>query len=294
MAATESWTIGRLLSWTTDYLRDRRADSPRLDAEVLLAHARGCQRIELYTSYDIEPGDDVRAKFRELVRRRAEGTPVAYLVGQREFYSLPFTVTPDTLIPRPETEHLVIELLDRARPRELAGESLAIADVGTGSGVVAVCLAKELPHARIMATDTSAQALDVARGNAAAHDVGERIDFVHCDVLGGVPADRRLDAVVSNPPYVRSNEMAALPRDVRDFEPSSALDGGPEGVDVIARLAPQAAERLRPGGWLMVEIGPTVLDAARAVVSAECRLTITDIKKDLAQHPRVIIARRNE
>src|SRR5690349_22822695 len=136
--STDSWTIGRLLKWTTDFLKQRGAESPRLDAEVLLAHARGCERIQLYTSFEEDASETLRADFRALVKRRSEGTPVAYLVGKREFYSLPFEVTPDVLIPRPETEHLVVELLDRAKEFP-AGTALEIADVGTGSGIIAIC-----------------------------------------------------------------------------------------------------------------------------------------------------------
>src|SRR6185503_13086817 len=140
MQQTEAWTIGRLLQWTTDYLKKHGADSPRLDAEVLLAEARGCQRIQLYTAFEEQPAEEVRTAFRELVRRRAEGMPVAYLVGRREFYSLSFQVTPDVLIPRPETEFLLISLLDLAagKPDE------SIVDVGTGSGILAVCAEKKL------------------------------------------------------------------------------------------------------------------------------------------------------
>jgi len=170
MSQPEVWTVGRLLGWTIDYLKRHRSDSPRLDAEVLLAEALGCQRIALYTAYDSVPPDDARTAFRDLVRRRAEGMPVAYLVGRREFYSLTFRVTRDVLIPRPETEFLVIALLDLARQRP-AGQPVTICDVGTGSGIVAVCAAKHLPHSRVTATDKSPAALAVARENAATHGV---------------------------------------------------------------------------------------------------------------------------
>src|SRR5439155_10069688 len=146
----EEWTILRLLTWTTDYLKSHGSDSPRLDAEVLLAHARDCERIMLYTAFDEVVADEIRANFRELVKRRGEGAPVAYLVGKREFYSLSFRVTPDVLIPRPETEFLVIRLLDRADGLPV-GTCPAIADVVTGSGIVAVCAAKSLPHSRVTA-----------------------------------------------------------------------------------------------------------------------------------------------
>ena len=152
------WTIGRLLTWTTDFLREKESTSPRLDAEVLLAYARDCPRIELYTAYEVVAEDSLRARFRELVRRRAEGMPVAYLVGQREFFSLPFKVTADVLIPRPETELLVVRTLDLAKSlmENLSRDTpLQIADVGTGSGNVAICCAKHLPHCQVTAIDIS-------------------------------------------------------------------------------------------------------------------------------------------
>ena len=151
----DQWTIGRLLQWTTDYLKQHGADSPRLEAEVLLAHARDCKRVELYTSFE-EPADDaLRTRFRELVKRRAEGVPFAYLVGHREFYSLDFRVTPDVLIPRPETEFLVIALLDLIKARGQSGNAIEVADVGTGSGVVAISVARHAPQVRVTAIDVS-------------------------------------------------------------------------------------------------------------------------------------------
>jgi release factor glutamine methyltransferase len=291
MSSADAWTIGRLLQWTADFLKRHGADSPRLDAEVLLAEALGCQRIELYTAFDETPDDGPRTRFRELVRQRAEGRPVAYLVGRREFYSHSFRVTPEVLIPRPETELLVVALLDLARARPADGR-LAIADVGTGSGILAVCAAKHLPGCRVTAIDLSRAALEVARFNAAAHGVTDQIALVVSDLFAAVGPDERFDFIVSNPPYVAEAELAKLPRDVRDFEPRAALVAGPQGTEVIARLVPQAAERLRPGGWLLIEVSPMVHDAARAIVAAEPRLTVGATIKDLARLPRVVPAQR--
>src|SRR6478672_7807971 len=182
---SESWTILRLLTWTTDYLKSHGSDSPRLDAEVLLAHARGCERIMLYTAFDQIVDESVRGKFRELVKRRAEGEPVAYLVGKREFYSLSFRVTPDVLIPRPETEFVVVAALDALK--ELPNDPL-VADVGTGSGAIAVAIGKHAPRAKAIAIDISSAALAVAKENAAAHQVLERIEFLEGDLLASLPA----------------------------------------------------------------------------------------------------------
>ena len=292
MSQTEAWTIGRLLQWTTDFLKQRGADSPRLDAEVLLAHALGCQRIQLYTAFGDEPDEDVRKAFRELVRRRAEGTPVAYLVGRREFYSLSFRVTPDVLIPRPETEFLVIRLLDLAELQPPAGEAWEIADVGTGSGIIAICAAKRLENCRVAALDVSPAALAVARSNAAEHGVESRIEFLESDLLSAAPAERRFDFIVSNPPYIAEHEAPGLSRDVRDYELRGALVAGPRGTEVIERLIPQAAERLVPGGWLLIEISPQIDAAVRELIAADGRLEPHPTIKDLAGHARVVQARR--
>ena len=228
--AEEPWTVGRLLSWTVEYLGRHGADNPRLDAEVLLAHARGCKRIELYTAYGDVASEETRTAFRELVKRRAEGTPVAYLVGHREFYSLDFEVNPDVLIPRPETESLVVALLDCVKQRGAGGSglgrnseesssppapspqppTLTIADVGTGSGIIAICAAKYLPSAQVTAIDISPAALAVAKRNAERHKVAERITFVEASLLSKEPAEPRFDYIVSNPPYVSNAEMDAV------------------------------------------------------------------------------------
>ena len=201
MAEAQTWTVGRLLQWTTDYLKSHGADSPRLDAELLLAEVLHCQRIELYTDFEREPDAAARSAFRELVRRRAEGMPVAYLVGKREFYSLSFHVTPDVLIPRPETELLVLTLLELAR-RHAAQGRVSICDVGTGSGNIAVTAAKHLPECRVLALDISPAALASPELNAAEHGLAERIWFLESDLLAAVPAERQFDFVVTNPPYV--------------------------------------------------------------------------------------------
>ncbi|HUT92701.1 MAG TPA: peptide chain release factor N(5)-glutamine methyltransferase [Thermoguttaceae bacterium] len=291
MPQTEAWTVGRLLGWTTDYLKAHGSDTPRLDAEVLLAEALGCERIELYATFDAVPGERARTAFRQLVRRRAEGTPVAYLVGRREFYSLSFRVTPDVLIPRPETEFLVMALLDLARGRP-GGDPITICDVGTGSGIIAVSAAKHLPSARVVAIDVSRSALEVARENVRAHGVEDRIELVESDLLAAVPAQRRFDFIVSNPPYVTRAEMESLSPEVRDFEPHAALLAGERGTEVIESLIPQASEHLPPGGHLLMEINPVLHDAVQALLGADGRFEPGPTVKDLARLPRVVQARR--
>ncbi len=330
------WTVGRLLQWTADYLKTHGSDSPRLDAEVLLADALGCQRIELYTRFDEAPNEAVRTAFRESVRHRAEGSPVAYLVGRREFYSLSFRVTPDVLIPRPETELLVVAVLDLAKekgagvrdqgsgvrdqgsgvgdqgagganPQSLIPnpQSLipnpqspipnpSIADVGTGSGVLAVCLAKHLPACRVTAVDLSRAALAVAADNARRHGVSDRIEWLESDLLSAVSVDRRFDFIVSNPPYVAESEFDALPPDVRKFEPRGALVAGPRGTEVIERLIPQAAAHLRPHGRFLMEISPMIHDAVLALLESDGRFELGPTIKDLARLPRVVQARKRD
>lgn len=284
----ETWTVGRLLTWTTDWLASRGSESPRLDAEVLLAHVRGCPRIALYTAFDTPVADAERSRFRELVKRRGEGEPVAYLVGSKEFFSLAFAVSKGVLVPRPETEGLVVRTLDLCK----ALTAPRIIDVGTGSGAIAVTLAKHLPHAVVVATDISPEALAVARDNAARHGVAERIRFVECDLMAAAEAAGPWNVIVSNPPYVREDEFESLPRDVRLHEPRTALVSGPTGVEVVARLAAAAAESLAPGGWLLVEIGPAVAAAAEAVLDAQAGLVREPTLPDIAELPRIVQARR--
>ncbi|MFI4875039.1 MAG: peptide chain release factor N(5)-glutamine methyltransferase [Blastopirellula sp. JB062] len=291
MAVEEPWTVGRLLKWTEDYLKQGGADSPRLDAELLLAESLGCQRIELYTRFDETVADEPRGRFRQFVKQRAAGMPVAYLLGRKEFYSRDFRVSRDVLIPRPETEHLVIAALDRLRG-EGAPAAAKICDVGTGSGCVAVTLAKELSTMQATAIDISEAALHVARNNAEKHGVAERIEFIVGDLLTPMSETAPFDVIVSNPPYIGLVEKASLPKDVVQYEPHEALFSGDDGLDAIRRLIDQAPARLRPGGWLLIEFGPVVAEAATAILAADDRFETPTVEKDLAKLPRILAARR--
>jgi len=262
MAAEETWTINRLLAWTRDFFKKKGIEKPQLEAEILLAHAMGIKRIELYTAYETEPTEAQRTVFRDFVKRRGSGEPTDYLTGSKEFYSLLFKVDHNVLIPRPETEDLVLQTLDIINTHTEENAPV-IVDVGTGSGIIAVTLAKHLPErlaaAKIIAVDISAEALNIARCNAKAHGVAERIGFRQSDLLEQV--SETLDIVVSNPPYISQSEFEALPTDVKDFEPKAALLAGVEGTDVIERLIPQAADRLRPGGHLLLEVSPMIAES---------------------------------
>lgn len=282
------WTIGRLLDWTTKHFRARNIESARLDAEVLLAHALGgVPRIQLYTGSEDVASDAVRTRYRDLITQRVDGCPVAYLVGSREFNTLTFEVTRDVLIPRGDTETLVMECLTLARKIPDA----RFLDIGTGSGCVAVSLVHRRKDGRAVATDISPAALAVARRNAERHKVAERIDFREGDLFAALGVGERFHFVVSNPPYVDPEELRGLAREVRDFEPHLALDGGPGGLSVYDRLVPAALPVLEPSGWLLVEIGYNQEEAVRQRFAAA---GYTDIRtaQDAANLPRVILGRK--
>ena len=246
------WTILSILEWTTGYFRTHAIDSPRLDAEVLLAHSLGLRRIDLYLRYDQPLGADELAAFKALVRRRASREPVAYIIGRREFWGLDLLVGPAVLTPRPETERLVETALAYLE----VCETPRVLDLGTGSGCIALALANDCSRARVIATDVSHPALAVARDNIARHDMTERIQLAAGkDLEMFSPQRARFDLIVSNPPYVPTADIEALDPEVRDYEPRGALDGGGDGLAVYRRIVPAATTFLRPGGRLILEIG---------------------------------------
>ena len=289
---SESWTLGRLLTWTTDHLAEQNHPTPRLDAELLLAHARNCARIDLYAAYHDEADAATRDTFRELVRQRAAGAPVAYLIGYREFYSLKFQVTPAVLIPRPETEHLVIAALDWLKQGDRK-PTVRIADIGTGSGIIAISIAKHWPDAELWACDISAAALEIARSNGEAHAVSGRVEWVQSDLFSAAPDSSKFDLVVSNPPYVMESELAQLAVDVREFEPHQALCPGPRGIETIERLIPAAAERLLPAGLLVLEISPQIRLQVEQLLEQDGRYEAVSCLADLSGQPRVVQAIRS-
>jgi release factor glutamine methyltransferase len=253
MSATTSndWPIKRLLQWTTEHFHKKGFESPRLEAQILLAHVMGVPKIELVARSEEEPTADEKARFKDLVRRRGERWPVAYLVGHRDFYLLSFEVTPAVLIPRPDTETLVEHAL-----RLLKGQAApAVLDLGTGSGCIAVSVAHQCKAARVTAVDVSPDALAVARRNAERHGVADRVGFLPGDLFAPLPAGAAFDLILSNPPYVTPGELAALAPEVRDHEPRAALDGGPDGLAFYRRITAEAGRFLKPGGSVLVEIG---------------------------------------
>ncbi|MGB7344784.1 MAG: peptide chain release factor N(5)-glutamine methyltransferase [Pirellulaceae bacterium] len=288
----EEWTVLRLLEWTTDFFKKRGSPSARLDAEVLLAHARQCARIELYTAFSEIPTEEQKVAFREMVRRRGEGMPVAQLVGYKEFYSLKFRVDHNVLIPRPETEHLVVEALDCAKAMNKTNAALQIADVGTGSGAIAVSLAVSLPKAQFTAIDKSSKALKIAIWNAEKHKVDSRIKFVESDLLAEVTEPAKFDLICSNPPYVSESEYEELLPSVRDYEPREALVSGPDGTELIKRLLGESYDRLNPGGRLIIELSPMIADACAELVGQISELEDLRFIKDLAGHKRILSVAR--
>jgi release factor glutamine methyltransferase len=295
MSTAETWTVGKLLTWTADYLKKSGSGSPRLDAEVLLAHARGCKRIELYTAFDEEPSPQVRAAFREMVRRRADGSPVAYLVGHKEFYSATFEVNPDVLIPRPETEHLVVEALDCAKKLSATTQSLEIVDVGTGSGAIAVSVAKHFLKCHLTAVDISPEALEVARRNAERHGLNaQRIQFVQGDLLSWCTAGQQFDLILSNPPYVSPEEYLSLAKTVREFEPKLALVAEQGGGEIIRRLVNQAAVHLRTGGYLIFEFSPMLAGRLTELIEKPDLWSEPHVTKDLAGQARIVTLQRKQ
>jgi release factor glutamine methyltransferase len=287
-------------------LRAAHVPSHTLAAEILLMHALGRDRTWLYTHPEFLLDAPVTGKYLALITRRAAGEPTQYLTGKQEFWGLEFEVTPAVLIPRPETEHVMEVALARLGPRGfkihldsgLPREKLRVADVGTGSGCLAVALAYELPHAEIVATDLSAAALEVARHNAARHAVGDRIHLLQTNLLDGLKDETAsggeksgdFDLIVSNPPYVARQESGQLQCEVRDHEPHVALFGGPTGVELYARLIEEAGNLLRTGGILVLELGSA--EHVRATLAEQKRWTNVTFTNDLAGIPRVVAADR--
>ena len=284
--ADDRWTVGRLLTWTKDFLQKKGSDSPRLDAEVLLASVMKCQRVNLYTQYENEVSEAQRSSFRDLVKRRADGTPVAYLVGKKEFYSLRLNVSPAVLIPRGDSEFVVVEALSHLKGMEAP----RAVDVGTGSGCLALACVHQHKTVQFLAVDISPEALDVARGNAEKLNLDARVEFRQGDLLAPVADDGPFDLILSNPPYIASKRIAALEPTVAKYEPHLALDGGVDGLRVAARLIDQAVPLLKPGGHLILEIGSDQEAPVRALVEAQADLTLSPTIRDSANHPRVIHA----
>jgi len=277
------WTIRDVLNWTRGYFEAAGIIQPRLEAEILLAHTLRVARLNLYVSPDQPLTVDERSRYRTVVKRRRDGTPLQYLIGEVQFFGLRFRVSRDALIPRPETEELLDHIL-RLVPRD---RDIACLDLGTGTGVIAVCLARYFPRAAVTAVDISSRALELARENAALNGLEGRIAFLESDWFDRVTG--KYDLIASNPPYVADDELEALPAEVREHEPLVALDGGAGGVEETSRLIALLPEHLNPGGFAFLEIGQGQDEAVTGMLEergfAEVRMEC-----DLAGRERYVVA----
>lgn len=283
------WHIKKLLMWTTQFFETKKLESPRFEAELLLGHSLAMPRVMLYAHHDRPVTADELTAYRALVKRRAAREPIAYITGKRGFWTLDLKTDRRALIPRPETE-LVVE---RALALLPADQPANVLDIGTGTGAIALAIASERPLATLVATDISADALALAGENAAALNLSERVRLVQSDLMDAIADQARgLDLIATNPPYIGTEEdHDLLMPEVRDWEPAGALFSGPDGLDIIRRLLPQALAALRPGGHLLCEIGFKQGPAVSALFESA---GFTDVKvfKDLQRHDRVVQGQR--
>ena len=289
---TESWTILKLIRWTSERFQREGLPTPRLDAEVLLSSALRVDRVRLYTHFDQPLLPEELVRFKEMIQRRLKREPVAYIIGWREFWSLSFKVTRDVLIPRPETEMLVSEALALRTSIPLGEEDLRVLEIGTGSGAISVALAKELASGSITATDVSEKALTVAGENAASNGVRERLCFLRGDLFSPLKNGERFHLILTNPPYISRDEWSDLMPEVRDFEPVLALEGGRDGLDFYRRALVQVSEFLFPGGWFLGEIGAGQDQKILEIAGQNPALGEFSFVADLAGIKRVFKARK--
>lgn len=299
MPATDTWTTRKLLAWIASALEARGIDSPKRCADDLVCHVLGCKRLALYTDADRPASPGELAELRGLVKRALNHEPIQYLVGEWSFFALPIKCDKRALIPRPSTETIVEHALQHAR-REDARPPRLIADVCTGTGCVALALAKNLPEARVVATDISTDALDLARENAEALDLANRVELIEGDLLdplqGWLDANasgQQFDLIVSNPPYIPDDEWADVEPNVKDHEPTLALRGGPDGLDLVRPLLAGAPKLLAPNGWVLIETAASNARTARDIAATTPGLADAFILQDHEGLDRVVAARKS-
>ncbi len=283
----EVWTVKQILDWTVNFFTSKNIPEPRLSAEWLLADVLKCRRIELYVQFDRILTGDERMAYREFVQRRTQREPVQYILGETEFYSLPFVVSRDVLIPRQDTETLVDATIEHIRDRQL--EAPVILDIGTGSGCIAIALAKQFPTAELWAIDKSAEAIAIAKENAKLNDVF--VNFIQADFFSYVTEfQKKFNVIVSNPPYISQNEWQKVQPEVREFEPCIALLGGNDGLDFYRELMPKFPQLLAEHGTIFFETG---YEQAKAVADMlKKNHLLTEIRKDYQKIERVVIGKR--
>ncbi len=285
------WTILRTLQWTTGFFAERGIDSARTDAEILLADTLGCQRIDLYMHHDQPLLTEELSRFKKRIQRRAQREPVAYILGTKEFWSLDFHVTPDVLIPRPETEGVVEAALQLFQE----DDPIRVLELGVGSGVITVSLAHERSAWQYWASDVSNSAIAVARSNARSHGLEDRIEWMVGNWFNGLAGGtgKRFDLILSNPPYVADADFNTLQPEVVQFEPRLALGGGPDGLDCIAHIIKTAPDHLKPGGWLILEIGYDQGSAVHELARNSAAYTDVFVDKDFSGLDRIARFRKS-
>lgn len=288
----KSWTIKDLLEVTSNYLREKGVDSPRLSAEVLLAFQLKVDRVKLYLNFDQPLHEREVAAYRELIKRRLNREPIQYITGIQEFWSLDFTVGPQVLIPRPETELLVEQVVSLRDDKRLTKSGdLRILDLGTGSGVLAIVIAREFGRASVWASDVSAEALAIAKTNAKKYGLEDRIEFLLSDMWEGlIDSSLAFDVIISNPPYIASDHISFLAPEVRDHEPMSALDGGEQGMHFIKEIIKEAPKYLDAGGWILLEMDPEQTAIAMELMGKNDDYVEKRRIKDYSGQYRVVMA----
>jgi release factor glutamine methyltransferase len=286
-AAPGTWTVRRLLEWTVPYFTSRNVDSPRLSAELLLAHVLKIPRIKLYTDYERPADANQLAAFRDLVKRAAEDEPIAYLTGRAHFFNLEFEVTRDVLIPRPDTETLVENAIQILR-HDPGLENPRILDLCTGGGNIAAAIAQNIKQAVVVATELSPAAAGIARQNILRLALADRVTILEGDLFASLADKQPFHMLVSNPPYIPTAQIPHLDRSVRDYEPVSALDGGPDGLSFHRRILKEAPNHLAPGSQVLLEIAYDQADAAKKVAAEHSQFTDIRILKDHAGNQRVL------
>jgi len=313
--AMQTWTIQKLLNWVTEHLTGKGIDSPRLSAELLLCHVVGLKRIELYTQFDKPVARQQLDRLHDLVKRAGQNEPIAYLAGKTEFYSLEINITPDCMIPRLETELLVERAIEFLRTRPVGNSTMSntqqkesisngactatqfVCDLCTGSGCIAVAIAKNYPDARIIATDICDAALAVAAGNVEKYQLDERITLLCGDLFDPVMPQldvNEFDLIVCNPPYVSTAEYEKLDKNVKDYEPKKALFAGIDGLDIYRRIIEKAEEFLKPDAALMLEIGYAQGPAVKELLEKTGAFTEIKIEKDPHNNDRIVIAKKQK
>lgn len=290
----KTWIIKDLLPVSTDYLKTKNIESPRLCAEILLSHQLSISRLKLYLEYDQPVGENDLTQYRAMIKRVAEGEPIQYITGVQEFWSMDFIVNRCVLIPRAETEILVEQVIRVYKENNyIERTTVNILDICTGSGAIAVAIASEIKNAEIIASDISKEALNIARQNITRHEMQERITLIEGDLFEPFNGfNNHFDIIVSNPPYVTKDEYRLLPGKIRDFEPKIALESGVDGLYHIRTILENAPNYLKPNGWLMLEMDPSQTETVTKIISKDNSFLSASVVKDYSNRDRVVTAQK--